>query len=88
MIKALIGLAYLVIGFIVAAANDYFTKLGSVKGVASAVLGVLLWPLVLLGVNLHLGTLDATNGDKGGKDGKNGLLVPLVVTFRMLTARR
>ena len=87
MIKVLIGLVYVVIGVVVAAANDYFTKFGSIKGVASAVLAVLLWPLVLLGVDLHLGTLDADKrngreGDGGGR--KDGLLLPLAVGLRML----
>lgn len=56
--KTLILLAYLVVGIVVAATHHYFGHLGSLKGIAAAVLGVLLWPLVLLGVNLHLGTTD------------------------------
>jgi len=54
--RALIGLAYLVIGIIVASTHHYFGHMGSVKGIASAILAVILWPLVLFGVNLHLGT--------------------------------
>ena len=54
--KTLIGVAYLVIGIIVASTHHYFTHVGSVKGIVSAVLAILLWPLVLFGVNLHLGT--------------------------------
>jgi hypothetical protein len=55
--KTLIGLAYLVIGIIVAATHHYFAHLGNIKGIAAAVLAIILWPLVLFGVNLHLGTL-------------------------------
>jgi len=55
--KTLIGLAYLVIGLIVASTHHYFSHVGSVKGVISALLAILLWPLVLFGVNLHLGTV-------------------------------
>jgi hypothetical protein len=45
---------YVVIGLVVAGAHDYFEHLGALKPVASAVLAVLLWPLVLLGISLHL----------------------------------
>jgi hypothetical protein len=58
--KTLIGIAYLVIGIIVAATHHYFAHLGNIKGIGAAVLAILLWPLVLFGVNLHLGTLSKT----------------------------
>jgi hypothetical protein len=45
---------YIIIGVIVAAGRDYFEQLDALKPIASAVLAVLLWPLVLLGVDLHL----------------------------------
>ncbi|HEY7283113.1 MAG TPA: hypothetical protein VID47_16120 [Actinomycetota bacterium] len=54
--KTIIGIVYLVIGVIVASTHHYFVHLGNIKGIASAVLAILLWPLVLFGVNLHLGT--------------------------------
>jgi hypothetical protein len=50
----LLGLVYLVIGIVVAATNDYFKNIDTVKRILSAVLAVLLWPLVLLGVDLHI----------------------------------
>jgi hypothetical protein len=50
----LFSLAYLIIGIVIAASHHYFEHLNSVKPIASAVLAVLLWPLVLFGVNLHL----------------------------------
>jgi hypothetical protein len=53
--KTLIGIVYLVVGIIVASTHHYFSHVGNVKGVISAVLAILLWPLVLFGVNLHLG---------------------------------
>jgi hypothetical protein len=34
--------------------HSAFAHLGVVKRILAAVLGVALWPLVLLGVNLHL----------------------------------
>ena len=42
---------WIVIGLVVAANKDFLDNLGSVSGVVSAVLAVLLWPLVLLGVH-------------------------------------
>lgn len=50
----LVGLLYLVIGLVVAGAHGYYSGLVSVKPVLSAVLAVLLWPLVLIGISLHI----------------------------------
>ncbi len=52
--RSLLSLAYIVIGVVVAASNHYFVHLTSVKPIASALLAVLLWPLILFGVSLHL----------------------------------
>ena len=49
-----LGLIYLVIGVVIAATHDYFKHFDTVKRVISALLAVLLWPLVLLGVDLHI----------------------------------
>jgi hypothetical protein len=56
-VRTLIGLVYLVVGLIVASTHHYLNHLSSIKAVGSAVLAILLWPLVLFGVNLHLGTV-------------------------------
>jgi hypothetical protein len=50
----LIGVVYLVVGAIVATQHHFFANLGTIKLIASAILALLLWPLVLLGVDLHL----------------------------------
>jgi hypothetical protein len=47
-------IAYVVVGGFVANAHHYFAHLNSVKHIASAVLAVFLWPLVLLGINLRI----------------------------------
>jgi ABC-type Na+ efflux pump permease subunit len=49
-----VALVYLVIGVLVAVAEDYFDNIENVKRIISALLAVLLWPLVLLGVDLHI----------------------------------
>jgi Mn2+/Fe2+ NRAMP family transporter len=52
--SSLVGLIYLVIGLIVASGHAYFTHLNAVMPILSAILAVVLWPLVLLGINLHI----------------------------------
>jgi hypothetical protein len=47
-------LIYVIIGAFVAGANDYFDRLGSLKGILSALLAIGLWPLVLLGIDLQV----------------------------------
>jgi hypothetical protein len=50
----LLPLAYVIGGAFVAAGDNYFDHVGSFKGVASAILAILLWPLVLLGADLRI----------------------------------
>ena len=38
----------------VAASYDYFKNLETFRRIASAVLAVILWPLLLLGIDLHI----------------------------------
>jgi hypothetical protein len=45
---------YLIIGGIVAATHDYWSNLHAWKPIVSAVVATLLWPLLLVGVNLHI----------------------------------
>jgi hypothetical protein len=51
----LIWIVYLAIGVYVAADRNYLDHLGSVDRIASAIFEVLLWPLVLLGVDITVG---------------------------------
>ena len=50
----LLWLLYLGIGIAVAASHHYFAHLSTLRQIVSAVLAILLWPLVLLGINLHI----------------------------------
>lgn len=45
---------YLIVGAAIASSHHYFTHVGSLKPIVSAVLAVVLWPLLLLGINLHI----------------------------------
>jgi predicted transporter len=49
-----LGLIYLIVGIAVAASYDYFERLNTVRRILSAVIAVLLWPLLLLGIDLHI----------------------------------
>lgn len=50
----LLSLVYIVIGVAVAASSDYFERLNTLRQVLSALLAIALWPLVLLGIDLHI----------------------------------
>jgi hypothetical protein len=54
MRPGLIGLVYLVVGVAVAASHHYFRHASTLKPLLSALLAVVLWPLLLLGINLHI----------------------------------
>jgi hypothetical protein len=52
--RKLLGLIYVAIGIFLAANKDYFENLDTIKRVLSGVLAILLWPLLLVGINLHI----------------------------------
>ena len=95
--KTIIVLVYLAIGVVVAAVKDYLGDVGSLGDIINLLLAVLLWPLVLLGVefNLDIGGDDGKKDDKGngkGGDGKKkGALVmvgPALAYARAYVAHR
>ncbi|MDQ2984945.1 MAG: hypothetical protein M3R70_13635 [Actinomycetota bacterium] len=49
-----LALVYVIVGVAIAASHHYFQHLNSVRNIVSALLAVFLWPLVLLGINLHI----------------------------------
>jgi hypothetical protein len=51
---SLLMVVYLVAGGIVAATHHYWSNLHTIKAIISAVLATILWPLILVGVNLHI----------------------------------
>lgn len=57
MLKLIIIIIYLAVGLVVASNNNYLGNLNDLSAVISALLAVLLWPLVLLGIDLHIGGL-------------------------------
>jgi hypothetical protein len=45
---------YAIIGVLAARSHHYFDDIAGLRSIVAALLAVLLWPLVLLGVDLHL----------------------------------
>lgn len=54
MRPSFLGLVYLVIGVVVAAVNDYFNSLSTVGRILTAILAVLVWPLLLIGFDVRI----------------------------------
>jgi hypothetical protein len=50
----LAAVVYLIVGVVVAANRHYLTTLHTARQFGSAILAVLLWPLLFLGINLHI----------------------------------
>jgi hypothetical protein len=51
---SLLGLIYVGVGVAIAASHDYFDHVSGWRGVLSAIFAIFLWPLILLGINLHV----------------------------------
>ena len=54
VLRNVLVIVYLVVGVVVANSHHYFTHLNSLTSVLSALLAVVLWPLILVGVSLHI----------------------------------
>jgi K+-transporting ATPase A subunit len=52
--RRLLVIAYFVIGLVVAAQDGYLENLDNLRRVVSAVLAIVLWPLVLLGFDIRI----------------------------------
>lgn len=50
----LFGLIYLAVGVVIAANERYLRSLDTIREIVSALLAIVLWPLLLLGVDLHI----------------------------------
>jgi uncharacterized membrane protein YgcG len=71
---ALFSLLYLLVGVLVATsvlgdARNYFSGLSTIEELVELILAVLLWPLVLLDVNVSIGDIDIGGGDSGDSGG-------------------
>ncbi len=66
MLKLIIITVYLAVGLVIASSNNYLGSLNDLSAVISALLAVLLWPLVLLGIDLHIGGIPNVEIKKKG----------------------
>ena len=48
------SLLWIVIGLVVAFLNDYLDTLGTISRILTAILAVLLWPLLLIGFDIRV----------------------------------
>ena len=46
---------WIVVGVVVAAVYDYFDRLGTLGGILSAAVAVLIWPALLFGFEINIG---------------------------------
>jgi hypothetical protein len=49
-----LGGIYLIVGVVVDAINDYFDDFDTLRAVGEAIIAILIWPLVLFGVDVNL----------------------------------
>ncbi len=52
MVYRILPFIYLIVGVVVASQHGYLAHVNTVSRVLSAILSIVLWPLVLLGVSL------------------------------------
>jgi len=50
----LLGLIYFFVGAFVAGGDGYLASASNIGDLVSGVLGIVLWPLILLGINLQV----------------------------------
>jgi hypothetical protein len=48
------GIVYLVLGLLVAASQNYFDHLTTVGRLLSAIIAVIIWPLLLFGIDIRI----------------------------------
>ena len=54
MRSGIVSLVYVIVGVVVASSHHYFAHATTPKPLLSALLAVVLWPLLLVGINLHI----------------------------------
>lgn len=67
IVSGIVTLVYILVGVLIANNNDYFRNVNELEEIVSAILAVVLWPLVLLGIDLQLG--------EAGENGRAGSIL-------------
>jgi hypothetical protein len=52
--SSLLTVVYVGVGVAIAASHHYFHNVHGWRGVLSAIFAIFLWPLILLGIDLHI----------------------------------
>ena len=52
---SLITVIWIVVGIVVAATHHFFEHVNTIGGILSAIIAVIVWPLILLGVKIEIG---------------------------------
>lgn len=63
---------YLVVGVVVAIAQGYFNNVGGFGDVVEIIVAIIIWPVVLFGVDINIGGLENGAGNGGNGGGGNG----------------
>jgi hypothetical protein len=74
-LRNIITIVYLVIGVIVASAQGYLGDIGGLGDAVNLLLAIVLWPLLLVGVDFNIRIGD----NNGGRNRNNGVLPPAAV---------
>lgn len=51
---SLSSVVWLIVGILLASSHNYLNHVDTLKPIVSALLAIFLWPLILLGINLHI----------------------------------
>jgi len=51
---SLLTVLWIVVGAVVAATHHFFDHIGTIGAIVSAIIAVILWPLILLGVKIAI----------------------------------
>ncbi|MDQ6836547.1 MAG: hypothetical protein M3016_10215 [Actinomycetota bacterium] len=54
MRRSLGTIIWLIVGVLIASSHHYLARVDTLKLIFSALLAIVLWPLLLLGINLHV----------------------------------
>jgi hypothetical protein len=54
MKPSLTSIVWLIVGILLASSHHYLTHIETWRPLVSALLAILLWPLLLLGIDLHV----------------------------------
>lgn len=86
--KFIILVVYLVVGVLIAAAQGYLGEVSGIGDIVNLLLAIVLWPLLLVGVdfNLKIGGGDGGGGNGGNRNGS--LLLPALVFGRAFLPTR